>query len=92
MKGKELEEAIDFKKLTIVELQIKIEELKEKYPEANKLVYVTQSALIKLIFRWSWQNTWKRNLYWVVHCKSTRLDRKLILRKRLSSIYLLVFI
>ncbi|XXM73128.1 hypothetical protein ACQ0QQ_04300 [Lysinibacillus sphaericus] len=51
MKGKELEEAIDFKKLTIVELQIKIEELKEKYPEAKKLVYVTQSALIEADFQ-----------------------------------------
>lgn len=51
MKGKELEEAIDFKKLTIVELQIKIEELKEKYPKANKLVYVTQSALIEADFQ-----------------------------------------
>jgi hypothetical protein len=51
MKGKELEEAIDFKKLTIVELQMKIEELKEKYPEAKKLVYVTQSALIEADFQ-----------------------------------------
>ncbi|QWC21133.1 hypothetical protein KJK41_12360 [Bacillus haikouensis] len=51
MKGEELEEAIDFKKLTIVELQIKIEELKEKYPEATKLVYVTQSALIEADFQ-----------------------------------------
>jgi hypothetical protein len=51
MKGKELEEAIDFKKLTIVELQIKIEELKEKYPEAKKLVYITQSALIEADFQ-----------------------------------------
>jgi hypothetical protein len=51
MKGKELEEAIDFKKLTIVELQLKIEELKEKYPEAKKLVYVIQSALIEADFQ-----------------------------------------
>ncbi len=30
---------------------MKIEELKEKYPEANKLVYVTQSALIEADFQ-----------------------------------------
>jgi hypothetical protein len=51
MKGKQLEEAIDFKKLTMVELQIKIGELKEKYPQAKKLVYVTQSALIEADFQ-----------------------------------------
>jgi hypothetical protein len=51
MKGNELADAVDFKKLTIVELQIKFEELKEKYPEAKKLVFMTQSALIEADFQ-----------------------------------------
>jgi hypothetical protein len=51
MKGNELADAVDFKKLTIVELQIKIEELIEKYPEAKKMVFMTQSALIEADFQ-----------------------------------------
>ncbi|MFD1736359.1 hypothetical protein ACFSCX_07255 [Bacillus salitolerans] len=47
MKGKELVDAIDFKKLTIVELQIKIEQLQERYPERNKIIYVTQIGTIE---------------------------------------------
>lgn len=50
MKGKEMQDAIDFKKLTIVELQSQLEELKEKYPEKQRLKYVTQSAIIEADF------------------------------------------
>lgn len=50
MKGKELLEAVDFKKLTIVELQIKFEELKNKYPE-KKIIFFTQSATIEADFQ-----------------------------------------
>jgi hypothetical protein len=51
MKGNELADAVDFKKLTIVELQIKFEELKEKYPKAKKMGFLTQSALIEADFQ-----------------------------------------
>ncbi|WP_421385309.1 hypothetical protein ACOJQI_11255 [Bacillus salacetis] len=47
MKGKDLIDAIDFKKLTVVELHLKFEELKNKYPEKKKIVFVTQSAMIE---------------------------------------------
>ncbi|UTE76717.1 hypothetical protein [Rossellomorea sp. KS-H15a] len=50
MKGQELVEAVDFKKLTIVELQMKFEELKDKYPE-KKMIFLTQSATIEADFQ-----------------------------------------
>ncbi|MDC3413178.1 hypothetical protein NC797_11670 [Aquibacillus sp. 3ASR75-11] len=50
MQGKDLLKAIDYKKLTIVELQLKIKKLREKYPEKKKLIYVTHSAIIEADF------------------------------------------
>ena len=47
MKGNELLEAIDFKKLTVVELQMNFQELQEKYPEQKKMIFVTQSFTIE---------------------------------------------
>ncbi|SDM46753.1 hypothetical protein [Sediminibacillus halophilus] len=51
MKGEELSEAVDFKKLSIVELQIKFEQLKNKYPKKKKIIFVTQSATIEADFQ-----------------------------------------
>ncbi|MCA1054134.1 hypothetical protein LCM10_03975 [Rossellomorea aquimaris] len=51
IKAKEMEQAIDFKKLIIVELQMKFEELREKYPDAKKIVYVTATATIEADFQ-----------------------------------------
>ncbi|MFD1736868.1 hypothetical protein ACFSCX_09860 [Bacillus salitolerans] len=51
MRGKDLLEAIDLKKLTIVELQIKFEELKEKYPEKKRLYMSHKQQQLKRIYK-----------------------------------------